>query len=103
MLGVHFLASEFRCGVRRTGRIDTAGIDVKGAPVAIEYERTISANVLPKGLHYLDSYDDGRYDCQAVRQSARRIDLVKYYSADGTSWYWNDSTLATVWGFGSWK
>lgn len=53
-LGVRFLASEYSTGKRHGGRIDTLGIDENGAPVIIEYKRTINENVINQGLFYLD-------------------------------------------------
>jgi len=53
-LGVRFLASEYSTGKKHGGRIDTLGIDENGAPVIIEYKRTINENVINQGLFYLD-------------------------------------------------
>jgi len=53
-LGVRFLQSEYNTGKRHAGRIDTLGIDENGAPVIIEYKRSINENVINQGLFYLD-------------------------------------------------
>jgi len=53
-LGVRFLDSEYITGKRHGGRIDTLGIDENGAPVIIEYKRSINENVINQGLFYLD-------------------------------------------------
>lgn len=53
-LGVRFLASEYSTGKKHGGRIDSLGIDENGAPVIIEYKRTINENVINQGLFYLD-------------------------------------------------
>jgi len=53
-LGVRFLGSEYKTGKTHGGRIDTLGIDENGAPVIIEYKRSINENVINQGLFYLD-------------------------------------------------
>jgi predicted transport protein len=53
-LGVRFLASEYTTGKSHGGRIDTLGMDENGAPVIIEYKRSINENVINQGLFYLD-------------------------------------------------
>jgi len=53
-LGVRFLGSEYNTGKTHGGRIDTLGIDENGAPVIIEYKRSINENVINQGLFYLD-------------------------------------------------
>jgi RecB family endonuclease NucS len=54
LLGVRFLASEYRTGKTHGGRIDTLGIDENGSPVIIEYKRAMNENVINQGLYYLD-------------------------------------------------
>lgn len=52
LLGVRFLASEFRTG--EGGRMDSLGIDENNCPVVIEYKRSSNENVITQGLYYLD-------------------------------------------------
>jgi predicted transport protein len=52
LLGVRFLASEFR--TNEGGRMDTLGIDENGSPVIIEYKRSSNENVINQGLFYLN-------------------------------------------------
>lgn len=68
LLDVHLVASEYPIGSRQKGRIDTLGIDQIGAPVVIEYKRTISANVVGQGLFYLDWLDDHRAEFRLLVQ-----------------------------------
>ena len=60
LLGVRFLASEFRTTNR--GRMDTLGIDENNCPVIIEYKRSTNENVINQGLFYLDWLMDHRAD-----------------------------------------
>lgn len=62
LLGVRFLASEFR--TTHGGRIDTLGLDENGCPVIIEYKRASNENVINQGLFYLDWLMDHRKDFQ---------------------------------------
>lgn len=54
LLGVSFLASEYRTGKTHGGRIDTLGIDENGSPVIIEHkpgderERHKPGSLLPR-------------------------------------------------------
>jgi len=59
LLGVRFLASEFRT---TNGRIDSLGIDENDCPVIIEYKRATNQNVVNQGLFYLDWLLDHRKD-----------------------------------------
>jgi hypothetical protein len=68
LLDVHFVASEHPIGIRHEGRIDTAGIDDYGAPVVIEYKRTLSANLISQGLFYLDWLDEHRGEFRLLVQ-----------------------------------
>lgn len=52
LLGVRFLASEYRASNR--GRMDTLGIDENNCPVTIEYQCNTNENVINQGLFYLD-------------------------------------------------
>lgn len=54
LLGVHLLESEYSTGKTHGGRIDSLGIDENGAPVIIEYKRSLNENVINQGLFYLD-------------------------------------------------
>ncbi len=60
LLGVRFLASEYRTSNR--GRMDTLGIDENNCPVIIEYKRSTNENVINQGLFYLDWLMDHRAD-----------------------------------------
>jgi predicted transport protein len=60
LLGVRFLASEYSTGPRHGGRIDSLGIDENGAPVIVEYKRSLNENVINQGLYYLDWLFDHR-------------------------------------------
>ena len=60
LLGVRFLASEFRTSNR--GRMDTLGIDENNCPVIIEYKRSTNENVINQGLFYLDWLMDHQAD-----------------------------------------
>lgn len=54
LLGVRYLASEYRTGKTHKGRIDTLGLDENGCPVIVEYKRHNNENVINQGLFYLD-------------------------------------------------
>ena len=54
LLGMRLLASEYVTGEVHRGRIDTLALDEDGAPVIIEYKRSINENVINQGLFYLD-------------------------------------------------
>lgn len=60
ILDLQFVASEYPIGERHEGRIDTLGIDRYGAPVVVEYKRTLSAKLISQGLFYLDWLDEHR-------------------------------------------
>jgi predicted transport protein len=60
LLGVRFLASEYRTSNR--GRMDTIGIDENNCPVIIEYKRSTNENVINQGLFYLDWLMDHQAD-----------------------------------------
>ncbi|MFD4786540.1 DUF5655 domain-containing protein [Streptomyces sp. NPDC058459] len=53
LLGVRFLASEYRTGSVHGGRIDSLGLDENGSPVIVEYKRGTDAGVINQGLFYL--------------------------------------------------
>lgn len=53
MLGIRFLASEYRTGRRHRGRVDSLGLDESGTPVVIEYKRSRDQNVINQALSYL--------------------------------------------------
>ncbi|MFG3253326.1 DUF5655 domain-containing protein [Streptomyces sp. NPDC048172] len=52
MLGIRFLASEYRTG-RHRGRVDSLGLDESGTPVIVEYKRSRDQNVINQALSYL--------------------------------------------------
>ncbi|MEW2583035.1 DUF5655 domain-containing protein [Streptomyces virginiae] len=66
MLGVRFLASEYRTGPVHGGRIDTLGLDENGAPVIIEYKRATDPGVLSQGLFYMAWLMDHRTEFQVL-------------------------------------
>jgi len=51
VLDMQFIASEF--STTHGGRIDTIAIDSNGAPVLIEYKRSVNVHVIPQALFYL--------------------------------------------------
>ena len=54
LLGVRFLATEYRTGKSHAGRIDTLGLDEDNCPTILEYKRSVSESVINQGLFYLD-------------------------------------------------
>jgi RecB family endonuclease NucS len=60
LLGVRFLASEYRTGPVHGGRIDSLGLDENGSPVVVEYKRGLDAGVINQGLFYLSWLVDHR-------------------------------------------
>ncbi len=66
-LKIKFLASEYMTTKSYSGRIDTLGIDENGAPVIIEYKRSINENVINQGLFYLDWLLDHKADFVIMR------------------------------------
>ncbi|MGQ5594028.1 DUF5655 domain-containing protein [Streptomyces sp. ESR1.13] len=60
LLGVRFLASEYRTGPVHGGRIDSLGLDENGTPVIVEYKRGTDAGVINQGLFYLSWLMDHR-------------------------------------------
>ncbi|MFE9334876.1 hypothetical protein [Streptomyces sp. NPDC006925] len=54
MLGIRFLATEYRTGRHRgRGRVDSLGLDESRTPVVIEYKRSRDQNVINQALSYL--------------------------------------------------
>lgn len=78
LLGVRFLASEFRT---TDGRMDTLGIDENGTPVVIEYKRSTGENVISQGLFYLNWLMDHRKDFQWLVMESLGKDV-----ADNVDW-----------------
>ncbi len=80
LLGVRFLASEFRTGKTHGGRIDTLGMDEDGSPVIVEYKRALNENVINQGLYYLDWLMDHRAEFELLvmktlgKEAAENID-----------------------------
>lgn len=68
LLGVRFVATEFRTGERHGGRIDTLGLDEEGNPVIVEYKWDKSDSVMNQGLFYLDWLLDHRGDFELAVQ-----------------------------------
>ncbi|MGW6911759.1 DUF5655 domain-containing protein [Streptomyces sp. NPDC054940] len=65
MLGIRFLASEYRTG-RHRGRIDSLGLDESGTPVIVEYKRYHDANVVNQALSYLSWLHDHHHEFESV-------------------------------------
>ncbi|MEV1026674.1 transporter [Streptomyces sp. NPDC050264] len=65
MLGIRFLATEYRTG-RHGGRIDSLGLDENGAPVIVEYKRTRDEAVVVQGLSYLCWLQDHHHEFESL-------------------------------------
>ena len=68
LLGIRFVASEFRTGEKHGGRIDTLGLDADSNPVIVEYKWDQSDSVINQGLFYLDWLVDHRGDFELAAQ-----------------------------------
>lgn len=75
-LGVRFLASEHKTGIRHGGRIDTLGLDENNFPVIIEYKRETHESVINQGLYYLDWLMHSRAEFQLLVQSKLGADVA---------------------------
>lgn len=64
LLGVRYLASEYRTGPVHGGRIDSLGLDENGSPVIIEYKRGVDPGVINQGLFYLAWLMDHRAEVE---------------------------------------
>ncbi len=71
ILDITFLASEYPTS--SGGRIDTLGIDYRGAPVIIEYKRTQNNSVIDQGLAYLHWLLDHKADFEALAHRAQIV------------------------------
>lgn len=65
MLGIRFLASEYRTG-HHGGRIDSLGLDENGTPVIVEYKRNRDQNVVNQGLSYLWWLHDHHHEFESL-------------------------------------
>lgn len=65
MLGIRFLATEYRTG-RHGGRIDSLGLDENGTPVIVEYKRSRDQNVINQGLSYLWWLHDHHHEFESL-------------------------------------
>ncbi|MFC7812095.1 transporter [Streptomyces olivaceus] len=65
MLGIRFLATEYRTG-RHRGRIDSLGLDESGTPVIVEYKRSRDQNVVNQALSYLSWLHDHHHEFESV-------------------------------------
>ncbi len=81
LLGVRFLASEFRTGKTHGVRIDTLGMDENGSPVIVEYKRALNENVINQGLFYLDWLMDHRAEFELLV-----LKTLGKEAADGIEW-----------------
>lgn len=61
MLGIRFLATEYRTG-RHRGRIDSLGLDESGTPVIVEYKRYRDQNIINQALSYLSWLHDHHHE-----------------------------------------
>lgn len=84
LLGVRFLASEYSTGKKHGGRIDTLGIDENGAPVIIEYKRSVNENVINQGLFYLDWLLDHKAEFKLLVMERLGAEEAADISWDGT-------------------
>ncbi|WP_405539673.1 endonuclease NucS [Streptomyces sp. NBC_00075] len=65
MLGIRFLATEYRTG-RHRGRIDSLGVDENGTPVIVEYKRSRDQNVVNQALSYLSWLHDHHHEFESL-------------------------------------
>ncbi|MBU7598869.1 transporter [Streptomyces sp. P38-E01] len=69
VLGVRFLASEYRTGPAHGGRIDSLGLDGNGSPVVVEYKRDRDPGVINQGIFYLSWLMDHRVEFEQLVRS----------------------------------
>jgi len=81
LLGIRFLATEYRTGKVHSGRIDTLGLDENNCPVIIEYKRSLNENVINQGLFYLDWLMDHQAEFKLLVLEKHGKDL-----ADAIDW-----------------
>ncbi|MCH8844847.1 MAG: DUF91 domain-containing protein [SAR324 cluster bacterium] len=77
LLGVRFLATEYYTGDKHRGRIDSLGLDENGAPVIVEYKRSVNQNVINQGLFYLDWLLDHKGEFTLLVQDKLGQDIAK--------------------------
>lgn len=65
MLGIRFLATEYRTG-RHRGRVDSLGLDESGTPVIVEYKRSRDQNVINQALSYLSWLHDHHHEFESL-------------------------------------
>ncbi|MGW8376004.1 DUF5655 domain-containing protein [Streptomyces sp. ODS28] len=79
MLGIRFLATEYRTG-RHRGRVDSLGLDESGTPVIVEYKRSRDQNVISQALSYLVWLRDHHHEFERLvadrlgPEAARTVD-----------------------------
>lgn len=79
MLGIRFLASEYRTG-RHRGRVDSLGLDESGTPVVVEYKRARDQNVISQALSYRAWLRDHHHEFERLveerlgAEAARAVD-----------------------------
>lgn len=81
LLGIRFLATEYRTGKAHSGRIDTLGLDENNCPAIIEYKRSLNENVINQGLFYLDWLMDHQAEFKLLVLEKHGKDL-----ADAIDW-----------------
>ncbi len=79
MLGIRFLATEYRTG-RHRGRVDSLGLDESGTPVIVEYKRSRDQNVINQALSYLVWLRDHHHEFE--RLVADRLGAVAAGAVD---------------------
>ncbi|MBU6533209.1 DUF5655 domain-containing protein [Streptomyces mayonensis] len=80
MLGIWFLATEYRTG-RHGGRIDSLGLDENGTPVIVEYKRTRDEAIVVQALSYLCWLQDHHYEFENLVR-----DKLGNEAADTVDW-----------------
>lgn len=84
MLGIRFLASEYPTGPWHRGRIDTLGLDENGAPVVVEYKKTVDSGVLSQASSYLSWLCSARHEFEALvreRLGSAAVDEIDWRNA----------------------
>jgi predicted transport protein len=83
MLGVRFLETEYSTGRLHGGRIDTLGVDEDGAPVIIEYKRSVNENVINQGLFYLDWLMDHKAEFKLLVMEKLGSEIAEHLDWNG--------------------
>lgn len=81
MLGVRFLASEYRTGPWHRGRIDTLGLDENGSPVVIEFKKGSDSRVMSQAVSYLSWLESAQHEFEALVRKVLSAEV-----ADSIDW-----------------